>query len=1350
VEGLAGCARRCRRRPLLVSLTVLVFGWPVSSPMPVMAGAPGCFNRTIGGGNGHMLALRSDGAVWAWGSNFFGQAGTGTILSGDASNITSPSEVVAPGGGFLGGIVAVAGGQDHSLALTSAGTVWAWGDNYYGQLGNGTTSDQAFGGTTSLSGVPIPVQVLGSGGTGLFTNVAQVAAGNIHSLALRADGTVWSWGYNGFGQLGNGTTSNSLLPVEVQGLSGAMAVAAGLNNSYALGTDGTVWAWGDNTYGQLGTGAMTRSLVPVKVTGLSGMVAISGQFWHVLALKADGTVWAWGRNDFYQLGTGSATAHGTGTATPVQVPNLSNVVAVSGGPLHSLALKSDGTVWGWGTNADGELGLGSAVAVPHPTQLPALTQIVEVTANAFTTMALKSDGSVWTTGDNFDAQLGLGFQGGGFFTSFGRVIGPNAAGFLTGVALPAAPCTVVPPAPPPTVHPRCTTASIAAGGDHALAVLDSGGVVAWGNDDHGQLGNAVHLLPNNDGGGGTSALPVGVLPIYPFQLPVQVAAGGAQSSALEPGGSVTGWGANGLGQLGDSLTNDSSYPIGVTGVSSALTVAAGSGHSLAVLADGTVVAWGVNGFGQLGDGTTTPYEPAAVPVSGLQSAVTVAAGGAHSLALTADDQLWAWGANNRGQLGDSSTATHTRPVVVPLSGAVALAAGTIHSLALDANGNVWAWGANTDGQLGLGNNTDSGKPQEIGSLSQIAGIAAGFDHSLAVDASGLVWAWGNNGHGQLGLPLTAGSSSKPVPVPGLSQIVEVAAGFRYSLALDRNGTVLAWGDNTWGQLGDGTDADRSTPKPVLHLTPVAAPGPCIRVGIHGLRVNQSGDARDINGDGIVDLVAERPTLVRVRLEIAGGASFGTTPVAVQLALQGQAIQQSATMDQLGSLSLDFILDTSSATGKTAVVATVDPAKLLAVPGSGSSFHMPIDVKSVRAIYYAFLPDPWTGPIPPSTMASTVATSRDYLQAVYPLSPAHFTTQALPQFFRQLPPIIRNAYASWAGFLTDNTSVWLVCQRQTQGKAEQCIAVTQQQYFPDHMLGKNTIGYSLGIVPAVFVVPDHPLVTAHELGHSYGFAHLDAPANGYWVELRREITDVRDYMNPTTPDTPNYPDNAVAPFSGRWTTGDHFVNLFQQFRTNPTDPEVLLVTGDIRQDGTAVFGPLYNLPNGNVSRPAPGDASVRILDRFGRTLAEVPFTVDFRLNIEPPDASVPATLPAMPFALAVPFPVGATTLQVVWKGTAVAETQITTELLRTAIASVPQSGFVTDPIQRQDALLNKVNALAAQLEAGDFLGAEEKLRQDLRPRLVDWLLDGYATGSALELSKTEVLQLTDELIGRLQT
>jgi alpha-tubulin suppressor-like RCC1 family protein len=253
----------------------------------------------------------------------------------------------------------------------------------------------------------------------------------------------------------------------------------------------------------------------------------------------------------------------------------------------------------------------------------------------------------------------------------------------------------------------------------------------------------------------------------------------------------------------------------------------GGYHGLGLDTSGTVWSWGQNFDGELGNGTITCCVTTPAPVPGLSGVVSVAAGLDFSLAARGDGSVWAWGADDVGQLGDGGLVSRATPQQVPgLSGIVAVAADPSwrSSYALRSDGTVWAWGSNLDGQLGDGSLTDRRTPVQVKGLTDVVALAARSAHVLALRADGSVWSWGTNGFGELGRGLAADRALLAGPVPGLSDIVAVAGGPGFSLALDSSGHVWAWGFNLFGELGDGTTTSQSAPEQL------AAPANVIAIG----------------------------------------------------------------------------------------------------------------------------------------------------------------------------------------------------------------------------------------------------------------------------------------------------------------------------------------------------------------------------------------------------------------------------------------------------------------------------------------------------------------------------------------
>jgi alpha-tubulin suppressor-like RCC1 family protein len=313
----------------------------------------------VAAGGLHSLALRSDGTVWAWGNNWFGQLGNGT---GTASS----TPVQVPG---LTGVIQVSANAFHSLALRSDGTVWAWGSDGIGAV--------------QLT----PVEVPG------LTGVTKISAGGMFSLALRSDGTVWAWGRNQLGQLGDGTTASSEIPVQVTGLSQVTSIAAGFDASLATRTRGitaitSVWAWGGNASGQLGDGTLTGHLTPEQVTGIntSSIAGITAGYQFAVVLGADGSVWGWGADGSGQLDNAPASYPVT---RPLELTGMnSGIIQVSAGYDHVLALESNGTVLAWGDNSQGELGDGSTASVVGAVRVAGLTSALQVSAGGRFSLAI--------------------------------------------------------------------------------------------------------------------------------------------------------------------------------------------------------------------------------------------------------------------------------------------------------------------------------------------------------------------------------------------------------------------------------------------------------------------------------------------------------------------------------------------------------------------------------------------------------------------------------------------------------------------------------------------------------------------------------------------------------------------------------------------------------------------------------------------------------------------------------------------------------------------------------------------------------------------------------------------------
>ncbi|MEW5921994.1 MAG: stalk domain-containing protein [Bacillota bacterium] len=299
----------------------------------------------VAAGDYHTLALRSDGTVWAWGDNSYGQLGLVRDREEPGTFFRAKPEAVK----YLTQATAITAGAYHSLALRADGTVQAWGNNSYGQIGDGTMENRE-----------APRQVT-------FLNTAQaVCANGFSSAALMADGTIRTWGANWYGHLGDGRSGGTRTwPVRIQEFTNVKSIAMGKEHMVAVKADGTVWAWGNNNAGQLGDGTRINRLQPVQVLHVKDAIAVAAGEQHGMALTAGGTVWAWGDNSYSQIGDGTTLQR----PIPVQLNELQGINFIAAGQDHSIALADNGTIWGWGSNWAGYLGDGSTEQRNRPVRV---------------------------------------------------------------------------------------------------------------------------------------------------------------------------------------------------------------------------------------------------------------------------------------------------------------------------------------------------------------------------------------------------------------------------------------------------------------------------------------------------------------------------------------------------------------------------------------------------------------------------------------------------------------------------------------------------------------------------------------------------------------------------------------------------------------------------------------------------------------------------------------------------------------------------------------------------------------------------------------------------------------------
>ncbi|MBP6733116.1 MAG: fibronectin type III domain-containing protein [Chromatiaceae bacterium] len=722
------------------------------------------------------------------------------------------------------------------MFIASDGSLWAWGDNQFGQLGDGTNTYRS---------TPTPV----------LTGVAVLAAGGYHTLALKTDGSLWAWGDNGSGQLGDGTTTNRYTPKQI--LTGVAAIAAGNSHTLALKTDGSLWTWGRNLDGQLGDGTTTTRTRPVQLMGVANDPPAAPTHLGVQAVSTTGITLAWTDTSGNELGFQVERRSSAGDWALVANlgPNTTG---------YADAGLSEASTHGYRVRAYNTAGPSAYTPEVTATLLPLAPSSLGASAVSDTRIDLFwTDNSAGETAYRLERKTGtsgtwseiatlganvISYADTGLaspVTFFYRVRAANPAGY-SDYSTEASATTLIPPSTAPT---NLTASAVSANriqliwedrSDNASAFQlerKTGAGGTWGQiatapanaagyADTGLVAATAYVYrvrATNGAGASPDSNEASATTLDQAARP-RVAAGESHSLTLEGNGRLWAWGRNQAGQLGDGTTTHRTQPVAI--LSNITQLAAGANHGLAVTSTGRLLTWGLNDQGQLGDNSTsnrtTPTE--------VLTAVSAAAGGtSHSLALKTDGSLWAWGSNSAGQLGDGGTTHHLAPVPI-LTGMGGLAAGGTHSLALTADGRLLAWGANTYGQLGNGTTTTSPSPVQV--MSNVAAVAAGSEHSLALRKDGSLWAWGRNQYGQLG---DGGSANRSSPYQILSGVAALAAGANHGLALTTDGRLLVWGLNSAGQLGTGTTANSPTPVEILTGIATAAGG-----GAHSLAIRDDG------------------------------------------------------------------------------------------------------------------------------------------------------------------------------------------------------------------------------------------------------------------------------------------------------------------------------------------------------------------------------------------------------------------------------------------------------------------------------------------------------------------------------
>jgi alpha-tubulin suppressor-like RCC1 family protein len=764
---------QCRLFALALGLISAVFG----NPRPNSDSGSRGHRTRLAAGEYYTCAILDDGSVDCWGSNNFGQLGDGTKTSR-----VSPVPVKN-----LGTAVSIAAGSFHTCALLSNGTVRCWGLNDVGQLGNNSTTS---------SSVPVTV-------TGL-TNVVALAAGFVNTCAVRVDGSVWCWG----AAPANQSSVTSLVPLQMSIPAAAVSVAVGANHACALLVIGQLRCWGQNTYGQLGDFDNITTTSPHKVfyenndTDPSilteagfGLDVSSGS--NFTCSRWSSFMVCWGDNSFDQFGIPS-------DLPPVEAKNFAfpaysrqRVTAFATGAAHTCVIVAGGTILCSGRNDASQLGKPSPVKMP--VMVPNVANAVEITAGLKHTCAAIVDGTIRCWGDNSFGQHGNGSSG---------PAGVDSVSGLTGTFLGR----------------NVTVGSLFSCGRRGVGPL-----ACWGMGEQGQLGNSSGLSVLN---------PVAVTGI---SNAVTITTGSAHACLLDPSGVAKCWGDNSRGQLGNGTTTSSNQPVPVAGGLTFSAITAGNPPTCASGTDDWIYCWGsgeetgvhdspipvrvigvtlstesplaaIAAGGKFNcllysDGTLTCWGSSPVatpgPIAIAANIVGISAGVNHVCALRSDGFLFCWGDNSRGQIGNNTTVVANFPATpVPgISNAVSVSAGAFFSCAVHVDGTASCWGANDSGELSSGDNLDHLTPTPVGNFRLCGFCTGGRVFALLQNVAGMA---------------TGGNASQPA--------------HEHACALLATGVVDCWGDNSQGEIGDGTTISRSIPTPVNSFLANVDPAATLRNG----------------------------------------------------------------------------------------------------------------------------------------------------------------------------------------------------------------------------------------------------------------------------------------------------------------------------------------------------------------------------------------------------------------------------------------------------------------------------------------------------------------------------------------